>query len=99
MKHFLLFYDAAPDYLARRPDFRTAHLAYAWAAVERGELVLGGALADPTDPAVWLFKAQDGAVVRAFAEADPYVTNGLITGWQVREWTTAVGTDATVRVA
>ena len=98
VKHFLLFYETAPDYFARRPDFRAAHLAHARAAVERGELVLGGALANPTDRAVLLFKAGDDAVVRAFAEADPYVTNGLITGWQVREWTTVVGPDATVRV-
>ena len=44
VKHFLLFYDTAPDYLERRGAFRGAHLALAWAAAERGELVLGGAL-------------------------------------------------------
>ena len=44
MKHFLLLYDVAPDYLARRAEFREAHLAKAWAAHARGDLVLGGAL-------------------------------------------------------
>ena len=38
--HYLLFYDVAPDYLARRGEFRAAHLALAWAAADRGELVL-----------------------------------------------------------
>ena len=91
MKHFLLFYEGAPDYLERRPEFRGAHLKHAWAAVERGELVLGGALADPVDGAVLLFQGEDEAVVDDFARADPYVMNGLVARWRVREWTTVVG--------
>lgn len=91
MKHFLLFYDVAPDYLQRRAEFRSAHLDFAWAAHARGELVLGGALADPADGAMLLFKGQDATPARAFAEADPYVANGLVLKWYVREWTTVVG--------
>lgn len=98
MRHFLLFYDTAPDYLDRRPEYRGAHLAHAQAAVERGELVLGGALADPADRAVLLFQGETADIARTFAEADPYVLNGLVTGWQVREWTTVVGEDAAVRL-
>lgn len=48
MKHFLLTYTLAADYLERRPEFRQVHLAHARAAVGRGELLLGGAL-DPPD--------------------------------------------------
>ena len=55
MAHWLLIYDLAPDYLDRRPGFRDVHLELAWAAADRGELVLGGALADPTDQAMLLF--------------------------------------------
>jgi uncharacterized protein len=51
MKHFLLFYDVAPDYLERRAALRDAHLEKAWASHRRGELQLGGALADPVHPA------------------------------------------------
>ena len=47
--HFLLFYTYVPDVLERRPQFRGAHLKHAWAAKERGELLLAGALADPVD--------------------------------------------------
>lgn len=89
--HYLLFYDAAPDYLERRPAFRSQHLALARAAVERGELVLGGALGDPVDGALLLFRADSRAAAEAFAESDPYVTNGLVTRWRVREWHTVVG--------
>ncbi len=91
MTHFLLIYDLAPDYLERRGDFRGVHLRLAWEAVERGELVLGGALADPTDQAMLLFTGEDAGVAEAFARADPYVMNGLVTEWRVRPWTTVVG--------
>jgi uncharacterized protein YciI len=91
MKHFLLFYDAAPDYLARRAEFREAHLTKAWAAHARGELVLGGALADPVDGAMLLFAAESPRVAEAFAREDPYVVNGLVTRWRVREWHTVAG--------
>ena len=98
MKHFLLFYDGAPDYLERRPQYREAHLGHAWAAVERGDLVLGGALADPVDGAVLLFKGGHKSVAEEFANADPYVVNGLVARWRVREWTTVVGETAAMPV-
>jgi len=91
MKHFLLFYNGAPDYLDRRPLYRDAHLAHAWVAAERGDLVVAGALADPVDGAVLMFQGQDASVAEEFARADPYVLNGLIARWHVREWTTVVG--------
>jgi uncharacterized protein YciI len=96
--HYLLIYDTAPDYLQRRSEFRSAHLKLAWAAQQRGELILAGALADPVDGAVLLFKGDSPAVAEAFAKTDPYVINGLIKSWQVRAWTTVVGADAATPV-
>jgi len=92
--HYLLLYDYVPDIVERRGPHRAAHLAYARAAVDRGELVLGGALADPLDGAVLLFKSDSPAAAEAFAQVDPYVLNGLVSRWRVREWTTVVGADA-----
>lgn len=89
--HYLLLYDAAPDYMERRAEFRSQHLALAWQAKDRGELVLGGALADPVDGAVLLFQGDSPEVAARFAKADPYVTNGLVASWRVRTWTTVVG--------
>jgi uncharacterized protein len=91
MKHFLLFYQGAPDYLERRPQFRGAHLKHAWAAADRSEIVAAGALADPLDGAILMFAGKDKSVAEDFARADPYVTNGLVMRWHVREWTTVVG--------
>lgn len=93
--HFLLFYEISPDYLERRAAFRDEHLSLAWQAQHRGELILGGALADPLDGAVLLFQADSAEVVERFVAADPYVRNGLITSWRVRPWTTVVGAEAT----
>ncbi len=98
MKHYLLFYDVAPDYRERRDAFRGVHLAQAWAAADRGDLLLGGALADPADAAVLLFRGESPAVAEAFAREDPYVVNGLVRSWRVREWATVAGTDAAAPV-
>lgn len=96
--HFLLFYDVAPDYLDRRGEFRSEHLALAWQAYDRGEMILGGALADPIDGAVLLFKGESPEVAEKFVAADPYVRNGLVTRWSVRPWTTVIGDDAATPV-
>jgi uncharacterized protein YciI len=89
--HFLLIYDLVPDYLERRPAYRAEHLRLAWQSQARGELVLGGALADPIDRALILFKGETDAAARAFAERDPFVLGGLVRHWSVRPWTTVVG--------
>lgn len=89
--HYLLMYDLAPDYLERRGQYRDVHLQLAWDAHERGEIVIAGALADPSDCAVLLFSGESSAAAEAFAKADPYVANGLVTNWRVRPWNTVVG--------
>lgn len=89
--YYILFYTTAPDYLERRTAFRDAHLAYARAARERGELVMAGALADPPDRAVLVFRAESPAVAEDFARGDVYVHTGVVTDWEVRPWTVVIG--------
>jgi len=92
--HWLLFYDYVPDYLERRSALREAHLSHVKPYLERGELVLGGAFANPADGAVLLFRSDGPETAGQFADADPYVEEGLVTNWYVREWTTVVGAEA-----
>jgi uncharacterized protein YciI len=92
--HQLLIYDTAPEYLARRSEFRSAHLTVAWEAAERGELLLGGAVGEPPESALLLFQADSPEIPSAFARADPYVRNGLVTSWRVVPWHTVVGAEA-----
>ena len=94
--HYLLFYDLVDDYVERRVPLRDQHLRLAREAHARGELILGGALAHPADGAVLLFRGDSPTVASTFAEADPYVIEGLVTRWRVREWTTVVGNDPAV---
>jgi uncharacterized protein YciI len=96
--HFLLFYEFAPDYMERRAAFRDEHLRLAWQAQECGDVVLGGAVGDPPDGGMLVFKSDSPAVAERFAAADPYVKNGLVKAWRVRKWTTVVGTDAAMPV-
>lgn len=92
--HYLMIYDLAPDYLARRGALRNEHLKLAWEAQERGELVIAGALDEPADQAMLLFTGDSPAAAERFARADPYVAQGLVTRWRVRPWNTVVGRDA-----
>ena len=88
--HLLLEYTLAGDYLERRAALREEHLGLARAAHERGELLLAGALPDPYDRALLVWTAPRD-VVELFAEQDPYVVHGLVTGWTVREWNVVIG--------
>ncbi len=94
MKHFLLFYDYVPDYLERRTAHRPEHFAHARAAEARGELFLAGACTDGDPVGVLVFTATSPRPAEDFARTDPYVLNGVVSGWRVREWTTVVGRDA-----
>lgn len=93
MPYFVLFYETVDDYVAKRAPFRAEHLERAREAHARGELLLAGALADPPDRALLVFRAPDRSVVEAFARHDPYVVNGAIKRWEVRPWTVVIGND------
>ena len=91
-------YEVVPDYVERRAPFRDEHLSLAWAAHARGELVLGGALDEPVDGAVLLFRGDSPGAAEAFAARDPYVRHGLVTRWRVRTWRTVAGAEAATPV-
>jgi uncharacterized protein len=94
MAYFALFYrEVVPDFFARRALFREEHLGLARAAHARGELVLAGALADPPDGALLIFKGNDSKAAEEFVHKDPYVLNGLVKRWEIRPWTVVVGNE------
>jgi hypothetical protein len=88
--YFALLYDAVEDYVERRKPFRAEHLALAEEASRDGRLVLAGAF-NPADGALLVFDVPSAADVEAFVESDPYVKNGLVKSWRVREWTVVAG--------
>jgi uncharacterized protein YciI len=94
--HYVLLYEAADDYVARRTPYREAHLHKVQDANRRGEIVLAGALADPADGAMLVFR--NPAAAERFAKSDPYVLNGVVRSWKLRQWTTVIGDGASMPV-
>jgi len=88
--YFALFYDVVDDYITRRQPLRTAHLTHAGKAQRDGLLRLGGAF-NPPDGALLVFNADDVKQVEEWVQNDPYVLNGLVKAWRIREWTVVIG--------
>jgi len=80
----ILFYKTDDNYVERRKPFRANHLDMVREGLDDGSLIMGGALADPADEAIIVFK--DKASAENFVENDPYVQNGLIKEWKIRPW-------------
>jgi uncharacterized protein YciI len=95
MRYFALTYEVVPDFIARRAAYRNAHLRLVREANGRGLLMLAGALGDPPDGALLVFRAESASPVEAFARGDPYVTDGLVTAWRVRPWNVVGGAEPT----
>ena len=91
MNYYVLFYYVVDNFVARRAQYREEHLQLVREAHRRGELLLGGALADPVDRALLVFRTADRSVAEDFAQNDPYVLRGLVTRWEVRPWSVVVG--------
>ena len=92
MPYFALFYQEVVDgYVEKRAAHRQEHLTLAREFHSRGELVLAGALANPVDGALLIFRGPDASVVERFVARDPYVQHSLIKRWQIRVWAVVVG--------
>lgn len=95
LMHYILFYDVVENFVEKRMPFRGAHLTKVREAFERGEIVLAGALTEPADGAVLVFRGVSSQPAEEFARNDPYVANGLVRSWRVRKWNTVIGDNAT----
>jgi len=93
MNYYALFYYVVDDFVARRSPYRAQHLRLAQEANRRGELLLAGAMNDPADLALLVFRAPDKSVVEDFARNDPYVANGLVIRWEIRSWNVVIGNE------
>jgi len=80
----ILFYDYVENILELRAPHRDAHLSEIRAGRDDGRIVMAGPLGDPPHGAAIVFK--DKATAEAFANADPYVSNGLVSDWHVDLW-------------
>lgn len=50
-------------------------------------MLMAGAHDNPVDGAVFVWApSATKEEIEAFVKADPYVKNGLVTSWSIREW-------------
>jgi hypothetical protein len=69
VNHYALFYTVVDDFVARRAAYRSEHLRLAQEAHKRGEIVLAGALAEPVDRALLVFRVVDRSAGEEFERA------------------------------
>jgi uncharacterized protein YciI len=93
MKYFALTYTVVDGFAEKRMPFRPGHLAMVRDAHARGDIVMAGAVGDPIEEALIVFRGDSPDVAERFARADPYVTGGLARSWKVRPWNVVVGGD------
>jgi uncharacterized protein YciI len=84
VKH-VLFYESAPDVLSKAPAHFPAHKARLDDFHARGALLMVGTFGDPqAEGSMAIFTTR--AAAEEFAEDDPFVLNGVVRAWHIREW-------------
>ena len=91
VRYYILFYKTVGNYIERRAPFRDEHLSLVNYFLDSDRLVMAGALDDPPDSAVLVFRGDTPGAAEEFVSNDPYVKNGLITEWSVRPWNVVTG--------
>ena len=84
-RRLVVFYDYVENVLEARAPHRPAHIELYHEFRSSGRLLMGGAF-DPPTGALIVFADDDQSVVDDFIARDPYVQNGVVTGWRVEAW-------------
>jgi uncharacterized protein YciI len=86
---YVLLYESADGVAENAPKHAEAHRAHWPPFLERGELLAIGPFGDPQrQGAMSIFRTREAA--EEFARGDPFVTNGVVRSWEVREWDEAI---------
>lgn len=88
---YVVFYDSADDVAAKAPAHFPAHQAWYQEFHRRGELLMIGPFAD-RQGAMSVLTTREAA--EEFVRGDPFVINGVVSGWSIREWNEAVVPDS-----
>ena len=85
---YVLYYQSSPDVATLAPLHGAAHRAWWKDYLSNGTLLMIGPFADPREGAMGIFTTREAA--ESFANGDPFVLNGVVVNWFVREWREAV---------
>jgi uncharacterized protein len=82
---YVLLYESADDVVSKVPLHFAAHEARGREFHDRGLLLMYGPFGDPQEQgSMSIFTSREAA--EEFANGDPFVVNGLIRSWEIREW-------------
>lgn len=80
----VVFYETASDGLARAEANYPAHKMRIDQFVARGELLLSGTWANPSEGALAIFRSREAA--ERFVKDDPFVLNGVVGNVTLKDW-------------
>ena len=82
---YVLFYESADDVIAKAQPHLPDHGARIQEFAERGVLQMVGTFGDPqTEGSMSIFTTREAA--EEFVAGDPFVRNGVVKRWEIREW-------------
>jgi uncharacterized protein len=84
---YVLFYEAAAD-MNRARELFPAHRAKWQEFVAGGQLLMIGPFTDPRQGAMGVFTTR--AAAEEFVRVDPFVLEGVVKKWELREWREAL---------
>jgi uncharacterized protein len=88
---YVLFYESADNVRVKAPPYFPAHKARYEEFHARGDLLMLGTFADPQrEGSMAVFTTREAA--EEFASGDPFVLNGVIRSWSVRDWNEVLAT-------
>jgi uncharacterized protein YciI len=81
----VLFYESADDVMSKAPEHFPAHSARLGEFHARGSLEMVGTFGNPQEEgSMSIFNSREAA--EEFAAGDPFVLNGVVRNWYLREW-------------
>jgi uncharacterized protein YciI len=82
---YVLLYESADDVAAKAPPHFPAHVARIKEFQGRGEILMVGTFGDPQrEGAMGVFPTRES--VEAFVADDPFLVNGVVKSYEIREW-------------
>ena len=82
---YVVLYETADDVLETAPIHYPAHAERLQRFHADGRALMAGAFGDPErEGSMAIFSSRDAA--EDFIAGDPFVENGVVRGWEIREW-------------
>ena len=89
---YVLFYESSDDVASKAPVHMDRHGEHIDEFHAAGTLLQIGTFGDPqAEGAMGVFTTNDAA--EKFATTDPFVVNGVVRRWYIREWREILGGD------